>query len=92
MNEVSEDPKERTEKYIAALSKTLGKLIVKDGDRVVSASNISRVADSIQRYLADARHYLSQGRSTTSLTSIAYAEGLLDALTFLELAQLKDPQ
>jgi hypothetical protein len=92
MSEVSEDPRERSEKYIEALSKALGNLIVKGGDRVVSASNISRVADSIQRYLADARHYLSQGRPTTSLTSIAYAEGLLDALTFLELAQLKDPQ
>jgi hypothetical protein len=89
MSELSEDPKERAERYITALSNSLEKLTIKHEDRVVSASNVSRVVDSVHRYLGDARHYLNQGRATTSLTSIAYAEGLLDALTFLELAQPK---
>jgi hypothetical protein len=51
------------------------------------AANIRRVADSVQRYLQDAEHYLKENRPSTSLTSIAYAEGLLDALLFLELAK-----
>ena len=53
----------------------------------VEASNIERVTDAIRRYLQDARHYLDQGRATTSLATVAYAEGLLDALKFLELTQ-----
>jgi len=92
LSKFSEDPKERAEKYIIALSKTFEHLTVKDGDGVVSARNIARVADSIRRYLDDARHYLNEDRPTTALTSIAYAEGLLDALTFLQLAEPKETQ
>jgi FAD synthetase len=33
----------------------------------------------------DARHYAEKGKSVTSLACIAYAEGLLDTLRFLEL-------
>jgi FAD synthetase len=56
-------------------------------DTLVKKLNIDRVTDAIRRYLQDARHYLDQGRATTSLASVAYAEGLLDALKFLELAE-----
>ena len=59
---------------------------------LVKKSNIDKVTDAIRRYLQDARHYLDQGRATTSLASVAYAEGLLDALTFLELAQPRTKQ
>ena len=87
MKDFSEDPKERAERYIANFSSALEKITVKQEDSIVSATGISRVTDAVQRYSDDARHYLSEGRSTTSLASIAYAEGLLDALTFLELAK-----
>ena len=92
MSGFSEDPKERAERYIANFSTALEKITMKHEDRVVLATNISRVTDAVQRYLDDARHYLSEGRPTTSLASIAYAEGLLDALTFLELAQPRNLQ
>jgi hypothetical protein len=92
MNNFSEDPKERADRYIANFSKALEKITTKHEDRVVLATNISRVTDAVQRYFDDARHYLSEGRPTTSLASIAYAEGLLDALTFLELARPRNPQ
>jgi hypothetical protein len=35
----------------------------------------------------DAKHYLENQKPTTSLVSIAYAEGLLDALVYLELTK-----
>jgi hypothetical protein len=47
--------------------------------------NIRKVDDAIQRYLKDAHYYLKNNKTTTSLASIAYAEGLLDALTLLAL-------
>jgi FAD synthetase len=87
MSELNEDPASRARRYIASLTAELEKTSTIQEDIVVNRSNIDRVTDAIRRYLQDARHYLDQGRATTSLASVAYAEGLLDALTFLELAQ-----
>ena len=92
MKRFSEDPKERAERYIANLSKAFDNMAMNQEDTLVSTTNISRVVDAIRRYTDDARHYLIDSRPTTSLTSIAYAEGLLDALTFLELAKQKTSQ
>jgi hypothetical protein len=89
MSKISEDPKERAERYIANLSNTLDKITMNDEDSIVLATNVSRVADAVQRYMDDAQHYLNESRPATSLASIAYAEGLLDALTFLGLARPK---
>jgi hypothetical protein len=87
MNELNEEPSARARKYIASLSAAFQTVTTKTEDSSVKAENIDRVTDSIRRYLQDAQHYLDTGRSTTSLASVAYAEGLLDALTFLELTQ-----
>ncbi len=92
MSELSEDSAERARKYIATLEETLQKLSTLEKDTMVSAVNISKVLDAINRYLQDARFYLKNGKPVTSLGSIAYAEGLLDALTFLELAKMKTAQ
>ena len=86
MNELNEDPAARASKYIATLITTFKKSKPKTVDTGVRAVDILRVTDAIERYLQDAQHYLEQGRTATALTSVAYAEGLLDALFFLELA------
>ena len=41
------------------------------------------VFDWAKRYLSDAKYYQEQGQLETSLTSVAYCEGLLDALRLL---------
>ena len=86
MTELTEDPAARAERYIAMLEAAFRKAKLRNAESVVHAANVDRVSDSIQRYLQDARHYLDDGRGTTALASVAYAEGLLDALIFLELA------
>jgi FAD synthetase len=86
MSNLNEDPAARARKYIANLTIELEKTSTRTEDAGVRAVNIGRVTDAIRRYLQDARHYLDQGHATTSLASVAYAEGLLDALKFLELA------
>lgn len=86
MNEVNEDPAARASRYITTLTTTLQNAKAKTVDTGVRALNVIRVMDAIQRYLQDARHYLEEGRAATALASVAYAEGLLDALFFLELA------
>jgi len=84
---LNEDPASRARRYIANLTAELEKTSTMPEGTLVKTSNIDGVTDAIRRYLQDARHYLDQGRATTSLASVAYAEGLLDALIFLELAQ-----
>jgi len=85
LNEVEEDTGLRARKYITALTSALLKTKVRTVDTSVTVVNISRVADAIERYLRDAEHYLREGRTSTSLASVSYAEGLLDALVFLDL-------
>lgn len=86
MNELNEDPAARASRYITTLATTFQKAKAKTVDTGVRAVSVLRVMDAIHRYLQDAQHYLEQGRAATALASVAYAEGLLDALFFLELA------
>jgi hypothetical protein len=85
LNELEEDAGLRSRKYITTLTSALLKTKVRTVDTNVTVANISRVADAIERYLRDAEHFLKEGRTSTSLASVSYAEGLLDALVFLDL-------
>lgn len=85
MNRLDEDAELRARKYITALTTALRKTNVKVVDTSVRAVDIHRVADAIERYLRDAEHFLADRRPSTSLASVAYGEGLLDALVFLNL-------
>lgn len=87
MSSLNEDPASRARRYIENLTAEFEKTSTMKNATLVEASSIDRVTDAIRRYLQDARHYLEQGLATTSLASVAYAEGLLDALKFLELTQ-----
>ncbi len=89
MSELSEDPAERARKYIANFEKTLQQFTLVKADTALKHENITRVSDTIQRYLQDARYHLENNKPATALVSIAYAEGLLDALLFLELGRTR---
>jgi len=86
LNSLNEDPAFRARRYITTLTGVFEKTKTSTNDGSVAAANVRRVTDSIQRYLQDAEHYLKEGRPSTSLASVAYAEGLLDALILLDLA------
>jgi hypothetical protein len=92
MREIGEDPEERAHKYIATFEKSLQNSIQVEQNTAVKAVDIKRVRDAMLRYLQDANYYLEHDKPVTSLASIAYAEGLLDALTFLRLAETKTAQ
>ena len=92
MNSLSEDPSERARRYIATLEKALQQQTPLKEGRMVEATNVVKVSDAIHRYMQDARFYLDNGKPTTSLASIAYAEGLLDALKFLTLTRTLEPE
>ena len=82
---MNEDPGERTRTYLAAIERAL-KLA-----EAVSDPDALRVVDYAKRYVADSKYYLETGKSTTALASVAYAEGLLDSLSIMGVADLKNP-
>ena len=72
---------------------------IKSADRVINEikqipenvnlknEEVDTVFDWAKRYLEDAKYYQEKGKLETSLTSIAYCEGLLDALRLLGAVQ-----
>jgi FAD synthetase len=57
----------------------------------MTAESVAAVLDWANDYLKDAKYYKSQGKFETSLTSIAYCEGLLDALRLLGAVKFEWP-
>ena len=49
------------------------------------------VLDYAKRYLEDALYYRDQKRFETALASVAYCEGLLDALKLLKMVEFQWP-
>jgi FAD synthetase len=82
---MNEDPGERARTYLAAMERIL-KLA-----EAVSNPDAIRVVDYAKRYVADSRYYLETGKPTTALASVAYAEGLLDSLSIIGVADLERP-
>ena len=78
---------ERAAKYLETTIRSLRALTVKKSLATVSSSQLDHVLSLARDYTRDARHYLSDRKPVTALACIAYAEGLLDALKFLELAE-----
>jgi hypothetical protein len=80
---MSEDPADRARAYLSTTEKAV-KLIETAG-----SPDVLRIVDYAKRYIADSKYFLETGKPTTALASVAYAEGLLDSLSILGLADLK---
>jgi hypothetical protein len=74
---------ELTTKYIIAMEKTLSSMQQTKGPITVTNESINEVVNYIWAYLKDAKYFKEQKKFETSLTSIAYCEGLLDALKLI---------
>jgi FAD synthetase len=62
----------------------LKKIQIKD-EISITNENIDNIIKYAKDYLQDAKYYKNQSKFETSLTSIAYCEGLLDALKLLDV-------
>ena len=82
-----EDAGQRTTKYLETTTKSLGRIKRRTLPSTVSKDQVEKVMELVHGYTKDAKHYLETNKSVTSLACIAYAEGLLDALKFLELIE-----
>ena len=80
-----------TSKYIASAEKVLDTMAKAKGPFTADHGKIEEVVEWARAYLADAKYYKAQKRLETSLTSVAYCEGLLDALRLLGAVKFEWP-
>jgi len=78
-------------KYIVSAEKVLKKMRRVKGSITVNEECVENIVAHLTTYLADAKYYKAQKRFETSLTSIAYCEGLLDALKMLGAVKFEWP-
>ena len=78
-------------KYIASTEKVMKEMQLTKSSVSVTEENIANILGYVANYLEDAKYYKTKGKLETSLTSIAYCEGLLDALRLLEAVKFEWP-
>ena len=74
---------ELSTKYIAAMEKTVSGMHRTQGSISVKEECIDELLSYVTAYLKDAKVFPRAEKLETSLTSIAYCEGLLDALKLI---------
>jgi hypothetical protein len=80
-----------TAKYIASAEKVLSELQRCQTPIAITDEAVTSVLSYIRDYFEDAKYYKAQGKLETSLTSIAYCEGLLDTLKLLGAVKFNWP-
>jgi hypothetical protein len=78
-------------KYIVSAEKVLKEIQRVKGTIALNDEKVNKIIEYATAYLADAKYYKAQKRFETSLTSIAYCEGLLDALKLLGAVKFEWP-
>lgn len=78
-------------KYIASTEKVLKEMQRTKGSTSVAEERIDNILGYVTAYLEDAKYYKIQKKFETSLTSVAYCEGLLDALRLLGAVKFEWP-
>ncbi len=82
--------KKLVSKYLASAEHVFDEMIITE-TCANSVDNIKKVVDSAKAYLEDAKYYKDVGKLEVSLASIAYCEGLLDALRLLGAVKFEWP-
>ena len=80
-----------TAKYISMADKVFSELKLTHTPITLTEEIVSSVLSYANDYLEDAKYYKAQGNLETSLTSVAYCEGLLDALRLIGAVNFEWP-
>lgn len=78
-------------RYIASAERVLAEVKVVANPPSLDAKDIRKVMEAARAYLEDAKYYRDRKRFEVSLASVAYCEGLLDALKLLGAVKFKWP-
>jgi len=74
-------------KYIRKTERVLENLEMIESSTSFDSEKVREIIEEAKRYLEDAKYYLDKRQFGTSLASVAYCEGLLDALRMLGLVK-----
>ena len=77
-------------KYIGSMEKTIKEMRQEKDIIVISEECVNEILVYVTSYLEDAKYFRDQGKFETSLTSIAYCEGLLDALKLIGAVKIQE--
>jgi FAD synthetase len=80
-----------TTKYISMAEKVFSELKRTQASISLNEKRVASVLSYANDYLEDAKYYKAQGNLETSLTSVAYCEGLLDALRLIGAVNFEWP-
>ncbi|NIO37016.1 DUF357 domain-containing protein [Candidatus Bathyarchaeota archaeon] len=78
-------------KYIASAQQVLDKMQQTKTPTGIDAEAVRKVVDHAKAYLKDSEYYKDKRKLHTSLASVAYCEGLLDALRLLGALEFEWP-
>jgi FAD synthetase len=78
-------------KYVASAEHVLADVKFIENPPSLDAKNIRKVIEAANSYLKDAKYYSNRKKFEVSLASIAYCEGLLDALKLLGAVKFEWP-
>lgn len=74
-------------KYIENTERVFAEIILSRDAVCVDGEKVNSIVDMAKRYLKDAKYYRDRKQFETGLSSIAYSEGLLDALRLLGVVE-----
>jgi len=78
-------------KYISMAEKVFSELKRNTKPITLTDESITDILRWATDYLEDAKYYKDQGKFETSLTSVAYCEGILDALRLIGAVNFEWP-
>lgn len=79
------------QKYTTSAETVLETMTIQTKPLTIHPQTITKTIEHAKAYLEDSKYYLNHHKLSVSLTSIAYCEGLLDALKLLGAAQFEWP-
>jgi len=82
---------ELVSKYIISAEHVFDNIDITKSPVNVDLDSVKKVLESAKAYLEDAKYYKTKNELDVSLTSIAYCEGLLDALRLLGAVKFEWP-
>jgi FAD synthetase len=84
-------PERLVSKYIISAEHVFDNIDIAKSPVNVNVDSVKKVLESAKAYLEDAKYYRTKKQLDVSLTSIAYCEGLLDALRLLGAVKFEWP-
>jgi len=78
-------------KYIRNTGQVFGEIKIVQNSVSIGEGKIMEVIETAKHYFADAKYYQEKNEFETSLVSVVYCEGLLDALKLLGAVEFSWP-